>query len=130
MTYSVGQKIRELYKNKKNIDYRNSAKATQQTIKILASGGIGSALIYTGTSRNITNINGILAFNPNTEKRIYAVVYVDGMDEYNIDYVQIFNDRAEYISRHPGIFVGELARVYETIYDRYIVEHQDGFIKC
>ena len=132
MTYlQVGQRIKALYKNRTEIDFRNSAEAIEQTTDILTLGGIGSAWVYTGTdTEGILIIDGMLAFRPNTVQEVYAVVYVDGMDEYNIDYVGIVNDRAEYITQQSGIFVGELSRVYETIYDRYINEFQDGFIKC
>jgi hypothetical protein len=131
MNYQEGQKIQALYNKRTDINYRSSAEAIEQTTNILTSGGIGSAWVYTGThTEDIIIIGGMLALRPNTEKEVFALVYVDGLDEYHVDYVEIINDRAEYISRHPGVFVGELARVYEEIYDRYINEYQDGFIKC
>ena len=129
MTYQTANKINALYADETVIDWRNSEAAIDQTLSILSAGRLSSALVYTGTAKTSTNIHGLLALYPNIKKRIYAIIYVDYRDEYNIDYVQINSDEAIFISRQSGIFVAELSSAYEQIYDNYINTIQAGFIE-
>ena len=127
MTYSVAEKILALYAVRTDIDYRNSIEAIRQTVSILASGGLNSAWVYTGSTRSYTNLNGMIALKPNLNKRIYALIYVDHMDEYNIDLVRV-GEVAEFVAQNSGIFVDQLAAAYESIYDNYVSESQAGLI--
>ena len=128
MTISTGDKIRALYKDRNDIDFRNSGEAIQQTLSLLTCSGINSAWVYTGTTRSYTEINGLLAIKPNLNKRIYAIIYVDYSDEYNIDFVHL-GESAEIIKHQPGVFWEDLAGIYEQMYDQYVRDYQDGFIK-
>jgi len=127
MTYSVAEKIKALYAGRTDIDYRNSGEAINQTVSILASGGLNSAWIYTGSTRSYTNLSGMIALKPNLKKCIYALIYVDYSDEYNIDLVHV-GEVAEYITQQSGIYVDQLAAAYESIYDDYVNESQAGII--
>jgi hypothetical protein len=127
MNINTARKIQTLYAEREDIDRRNSQEAIEQTLAILQHGGLHSARCYTGTS-TFTNIGGMLFMIPNTNKRVYAAVYVGCSDEYNIDYIQINKNNAAYIRRRPGIYVDQLQAAYKRMYDDYINEVQDGFI--
>ena len=127
MNYSTAEKIRTYYTGKENIDCRNSEDAINQTVSILSSGGLYSAWIYTGTAKGYSVIDGLLVIRPNIKARIYAVVYVDYMDEYNIDLLHIGGESAELIRNVTGVYVEELAVIYERVYDEYIESVQAGF---
>ena len=126
MTYGTASKIRALYSGRKGIDRRSGADATGQTVAILKAGGLGSALAYTGTPRRFVAIDGLLAMRPNTRAHVYAVIYVDGGDEYNVDYVRVKKGGAELARHISGVQAGELARAYEQAYDGYIRDEQGG----
>jgi len=128
MTYKTSQKILALYADRKDIDYRNSGEAINQTMQILKSGSLNSAWIYTGTLPQATNISGLLALRPNINKRVYAVIYVNSMDEYVIDYVHIKSDDCKILNSHP-CYVEELAGTYEQMYDSHIRAYQGDFIR-
>ena len=128
MQYKTAAKIQALYADRTDIDYRNSGEAINQTMKILKSGGINSAWIYTGTLPQATNISGLLALRPNINKRVYAVIYVNFMDEYVIDYVHIKDNDSKIINSHP-CYIEELAGTYEHMYDSHIRAYQDNFIR-
>ena len=129
MTYNIAQKIKALYADRKDIDWRNSKEAIQQTVALLSSGGLHSAWVCTGTSKGYYPLNGLLALRPNINVRVYALIYVNGRDEYCIDYVSVKSEAAEIITHRDGIFFDELAAAYEHMYDGYINEAQGGFIR-
>ena len=102
MTQLVAEKITELYAGNEGIDFCNSSEAIQQTVCILASGGLRSSFAYTGTA-GITDLGGLLVIKPNLVKRIYAVIYIDWMDEYNIDFVSV-GSNAKVVKNWSGIY--------------------------
>ena len=128
MTVSTAQKITALYLSRNDIDFRNSDEAIQQTITLLFSGGLNSAWVYTGTTRSYINLGGLLAIKPNLNRRIYAIIYVDYSDEYNIDFVHV-GEVAEIIEHQSGIYLDVLAAEYEHMYDEYVNVEQGGFIR-
>ena len=129
MTYNTAQKIKSLYAGREDIDHRNSKEAVTQTIKLLTSGGLGSAWVYTGTTKSYTTIDGMIALRPNTKTRIYAIIYVTYGDMYQIDFVQIKNDKAERYCTSGEVFFEDLADTYENMYDAYIKAMQNDFIE-
>ena len=129
MTTGTASKIVALYADNPNIDRRSGEDAKTQTHALLASGGLHSAYCYTGSRPGYLMFDGIFVTRPNIKKHVYFAVYVDGRDHYNIDVVLVKKDAAEVITHQDGIFFDELAVSYETIYDRYVHEQQDGFIR-
>ena len=127
MNYNTAEKIRAFYSERSDIDYRNSEEAISQTVSLLSSGGLRSAWIYTGTAKGFSVINGLLALRPNIKARVYAVIFVDCTDEYNIDLIHVRNEGVELIRNVPGIYLEELAAAYESVYDEYITTVQAGF---
>jgi len=128
MTFNTSDKILDLYLKDTRIDFRNSNEAMRQTMTILSAGGFRSAMCYTG-SRGATNLSGLLVLRPNINRMIYAVIYVDGSDCYNIDLVHVGRDKAEHIQQNDGIYVDSLALSFERIYDEYINAEQGGFYR-
>ena len=122
-------KITALYRDRKDIDHINSKGAWDQTIRILRSGGLNSAWIYTGTRPKPTAIDGLLVLRPNINARVYAVIYVNYSDEYVLDYVQIKADKAERWITSGGVHLDQLADTYESMYDAYIKVEQNDFIR-
>ena len=125
MEHTTTNKIRELYKEAE-IDHKNSQASINQTWSLLASGGLNSALIYTGTRPTPAIIDGILVTRPNINKRVYACIYLMYDDLYNIDFVQIGKDKGKIIKHESDIYLDMLAKAYERIYDEYINDVQDG----
>ena len=127
MNYNTHQKIKSLYSDREDVDFRNSGEAMQQTIKLLAHGGLLSAWTYTGTRRNYTNVDGLVVIRPNIKAMVYAVIYVDYADTYCIDLVHVKRDAATVVRCISDVFIDELKTAYEQIYDDYIRAEQDGF---
>ena len=129
MTHSTANKIRAAYDGRKDIDYRNSTEAFKQTIALLTAGKLNSAWVYTGTAMTPTNIDGMLAIRPNINARVYTVVYVSHADEYHVDFVHVKKDTAEIIAESGGVYLEQLAGVYESMYDDYIHAEQGSLIR-
>ena len=129
MEYSTVRKIVALYRDRDDIDHVNSKGAFSQTISILKSGGLRSAWIYTGTRPKPTSVDGLLVLRPNIKARIYAIIYVNYVDEYVIDFISIKADNAALYDTSGGVYLDELAGAYESMYDAYIQAEQNGFIR-
>jgi hypothetical protein len=122
--------IAEIYKEWKNIDRYNSEQAVTQTLALLSAGNYSGAFGYTGTApESIKMSDGILITRPNIKREIYATVYVDFSDTYNIHYVEVSADGAKIIKKQNDIYLDQLARSYEVMYDDFIMDEQDGFIE-
>ena len=127
MNHNTAEKIRAFYAEQSDIDRRNSEEAINQTVSLLSSGGLNAAWIYTGTAKGYAVIDGLLVLRPNIKARVYAAIYVDYMDEYNIDLIHVKGEGVELIRNAPGIYLEELAAAYESMYDEYIATVQAGF---
>jgi len=121
------KKIVAFYSGDDNIDLDNSKESVSYISSALSLGGFDSSLSYTGTSCCYVAGGCLLSLLPNTDIGIYAVFYVDKTDSFGIDFLYAGKNGVFIVMRRSGLSISSLSGAYESMYNDYINEVQDGF---